>query len=180
MHDRRQELANAYAKGEDYLLMPVLGNLYCNIAQSARSIAFRYNVSWIMEEAVAESAYLQLAGSEQLISSVGQGGAIVSLAEYQQYFCNIELVKWQATDDDWLRIKHTAELAVATLARQLGNEMPTLIGIDMLAEIADDNTLIPILLEANGRPAGMGHCKFLTSNRPGNEPGVTQRLFSFR
>lgn len=171
-------LASAYAATEDYILMPLRGNLCCNIDGETRRIVIRINVCWDGHSAAAESAYLQLAGSAQQICSVAMGGSIVSLAEYQNLFCHADLCSWQATAEDWRNLWQSAENGVSALAGHLGKDIPALVGIDILPEIAADNSLLPILLEANGRPAGMGHCRMIKNHRPGNESGVTQRLFS--
>ncbi|HEX2949739.1 MAG TPA: hypothetical protein VHV83_09250, partial [Armatimonadota bacterium] len=50
-------------------------------------------------------------------------------------------------------------------------------GVDLLLDADDGGTIQPILLEANGRPAGMGHSRFITPDGPTDEPGVTMHLW---
>lgn len=56
----------------------------------------------------------------------------------------------------------------------LGDDTPVLTGVDLLL----DDGLAPVLLEANGRPAGHGHARFVTPDGPGDEPGVSVAMWA--
>jgi hypothetical protein len=70
-----------------------------------------------------------------------------------------------------------AQSGVRALSVPLGKSMPALVGLDLLLDFDEDGSLCPVLLEANGRPAGMGHARFTTPDGPGDEPGVTRKLW---
>ena len=78
--------------------------------------------------------------------------------------------------EDWPAVVRAAEAGASALAATLGPAMPRLLGLDLLLDQRDDG-IIPVLLEANPRPAGMSHACIVTADGPATEPGVTRRMF---
>ncbi|MHB9107239.1 MAG: hypothetical protein ACYDCO_09315 [Armatimonadota bacterium] len=137
---------------------------------------FRLNVCWDGTRAWAESGYAQAAGSPEGVASAGRGGRVVPLAEVWAHLQQPDGQPFPAGNADWQAVMHTAEAGTAALAEALGPDMSRLIGLDLLLDLGDDG-IVPVLLEANPRPAGMSHACFVTAEGPTTEPGATRRLF---
>jgi hypothetical protein len=137
----------------------------------------RLNVCWDGRDAQVESGYAQVAAMPEGIASVGRGGSMIPLTELWTHLARPNGAAVTPTPDDWLRVRRAAAAGVETLAAALGTDMPALVGIDVLLDLASDGSLQPLLLEANGRPAGMSHSCYLASTGPDNGPGVSQYLW---
>jgi hypothetical protein len=138
--------------------------------------AFRLNVCWDGEQAWAESGYAQAAGDPSGIASAGRGGRVAPLHEVWGHLQRPDGLAFAPDTESWETVTHAAEAGVAVLAQALGPSMPRLIGLDLLLDLEDDR-IVPVLLEANPRPAGMSHARFVTAAGPTREPGVTRRLW---
>ncbi len=135
--------------------------------------ALRLNVSWDGAPH-AESGYAVVAGTPEGIASAGAGGRVIALADAWAALCRADGTPVAPTRADWQRLLALAEAGVAAL--HLGPATPALVGVDLLLDAAPDG-LAPVLLEANGRPAGHGHARFVTPDGPGDEPGVSLRIW---
>jgi len=137
---------------------------------------FRLNICWDGRQAWAESGYAQVAGAAEGIASAGRGGHVAPLADVWARLQQPDGQPFLTGTEAWHTVLHTAEAGAAALADALGADMPRLIGLDLLLDLGDDG-IIPVLLEANPRPAGMSHACFVTTDGPTTEPGVTRLLF---
>lgn len=137
---------------------------------------FRLNVCWDGQRAWAESGYAQVAGAPEGIASAGRGGHVIPLADVWAHLQQPDGSPFQTSSEDWQAVTRTAEAGAAALADALGSDMPRLIGLDLLLDLGPDG-IVPVLLEANPRPAGMSHACFVTTDGPTTEPGVTRRLW---
>ena len=166
----------ALRRTSPYLLMEERGSL--RYQGDLRCVA-RVNVCCNGQHAWAESGYAQVAGNPDGIASAGCGGRIISLRELWQHLHRSDGTSLQPTADDWHRLLALAEAGALALAKALGGTMPALVGLDLLLDAGTDGGIAPVLLEANPRPAGMSHSRFLSPNGPTDEPGVTVRLWKF-
>lgn len=137
---------------------------------------FRLNVCWDGTRAWAESGYAQVAGSPDGVASAGRGGRVAPLADVWTHLQQPDGQPFAAGSADWQTVIRAAEAGATALAEALGQDMPRLLGLDLLLDQGDDG-LLPVLLEANPRPAGMSHACFVTADGPTSEPGVTRRMF---
>jgi len=137
---------------------------------------FRLNVYWDGEQAWAESGYAQAASDPSGIASAGRGGRIAPLNEVWRHLQRPDGLSFAPDGEEWKSVMQSAEAGAAALADALGTDMPRLIGIDLLLDV-EAARIVPVLLEANPRPAGMSHACFVTLAGPSTEPGVTRRLF---
>ncbi|HEX2951464.1 MAG TPA: hypothetical protein VHV83_18135, partial [Armatimonadota bacterium] len=153
------------------------GNVRYLTANGPVRCTVRLNVCWDGGRAIAESGYAQVAGDPGGVASAGCGGRVIALQELWQKLCRIDETTICPTVDDWCKSVTTAENGVTALATELGSTMPALVGVDLLLDADDGGTIQAILLEANGRPAGMGHSRFITPDGPTDEPGVTMHLW---
>ena len=159
------------------LIMPEHGRLRYYADTAARRCTLRLNVCWDGHEAHAESGYAQVASTRDAVASAGCGGRLLPLREVWAHLSLPDGTPFVPTADDWRRLLATAEAGVRALAAALSAAMPALLGIDLLLDLDAEGRLLPLLLEANPRPAGLGHAQLLNSGGPTNEPGVTLRLW---
>jgi hypothetical protein len=136
----------------------------------------RICVCWDGTEAWAESGYAQVAGDAHGIASVGQGGRVLPLTTVWPHFCREGGRRFAPSTEDWRRLLETACAGARVLAGALGADMPALTGFDLLLDY-QNGRLLPVLLEANPRPAGMARCHLITSDGPTDEPGIAPRLW---
>jgi len=160
-----------------WMLMEERGTVCCATTAGAVPFVLRINVFWDVNAAFAESSYAQVAASSTGIASVGQGGRIVSTSVLWKQLCDAKGNSYHPHNADWHRIVDIAQSGVRILALELGTYMPALVGVDMLLDFTNDGELTPVLLEANGRPAGLGHSRLLAVDAPGEEPGVSVKLW---
>lgn len=137
----------------------------------------RLNVCWDGSAAQVESGYAQVAGERDGIASAGRGGRIISLAELWSGLCRADGTSITPEPADWMRLLDTARDGATALATALGATMPALTGLDLLLDADVHDRLQPILLEANPRPSGMCHSRFVADDGPGDEPGVSGKLW---
>jgi len=158
------------------LVMEERGDLRYAAPGGAVRFAIRLNVCWDGRRARAESGYAQSASVPDGIASAGRGGQITPLADLWQRLHWPDGTPYCGTVDDWRRVMAAAEAGAQALALAIGPAMPRLIGVDLLLD-GGDTGLLPVLLEANPRPAGMSHACFVTADGPTDEPGVTRQLW---
>lgn len=137
----------------------------------------RLNICWDGTRAIAESGYAQIAATSDGIASAGRGGRIVPLYELWAKLCREDNSQFKPARADWQRLLESATAGVTALAGELGEDMPRLVGIDLLLDLDACGAIKPVLLEANGRPAGMSHSRFINPEAPTDEPGVTMALW---
>ena len=171
-------LGEMHAAGDACLLMQERGLLRCFVQLEPLRFALRLNVCWDGAQAHVESGYALLAADRDGLATAGQGGRIITLADCWQQLCLEDGARVTPTLADWHCLLHTAEEGTIALAGVLGDTLPALIGLDILLDMREDGAIQPVLLEANGRPAGMGHCRMLHADGPGEVPGVSQFLFT--
>jgi len=136
----------------------------------------RLNVCWDGARAWGESGCAQAAADSSGIASAGRGGRVMPLVEVWTHLQRPDGLPFPTNIEAWQAVTGAAEAGAAALAEALGPSMPRLIGIDLLLDV-DGDRLVPVLLEANPRPAGMSHACFVTPAGPTREPGVTRRLW---
>ncbi len=170
-------LAAALAQGGAVLIMAEHGSVHYHRASAALPLTIRLNVSWDGEIAQAESGYAQVAQTPTGIASVGRGGSIVPLWQLWPHLCLAHDRPFTPDEADWRRLLATAEAGVCALAAALSADMPVLVGIDLLLDVDAAGRLFPLLLEANPRPAGLGHAHLVEIHGPTREPGVSSRIW---
>lgn len=144
------------------------------------NIAFRINVAWNGLEFVAESGYAQVAKDETTFpASRGRGGQIIDINEaladlyypklwkslskfngtFPKFHRDKTWVRLIPTGEDIARMKDAAVSAVYALNAGLNvRDYIKLIGIDILLEVdGNADSINPVVLEANPRPAGLNH-----------------------
>ena len=169
---------------DDLLVREARGSVRFGAGRERRRIAFRFNVAWNGERLVAESGYAQVAEDDvTFAASRGRGGDIVGLGEaLSGLWCGGE-AGWQRFvpgPRDVERMCGSAVAAAAALNRGLSEEaFLKHTGIDMVLEV-DGSRVIPVVIEANARPAGLASSHEITT-APGGSPKskVTLELFRF-
>ena len=173
--DRRRGHLAALLEAGPALVMAERGSL--RVHGDLRCVV-RLNVCCDGRHAWAESGYAQVAGSPDGVASAGRGGRIVPLDTLWRQLYRADGTPVVPSAHDWRHLLATAEAGALALANALGGAMPVLVGIDLLLDAAPDGGIAPVLLEANPRPAGMSHSRYVTPTGPTDEPGVTQRLWT--
>jgi len=141
-----------------------------------RHVSLRINVAWDGSHFVAESGYAQVSrDSESPVASRGRGGEIIDLHEALEnlyYPSDRGWVRLNVTSGEIEKIKRTAEAAAQALNIGLSDKASLkMAGIDVVLEVSDSEggEVLPVLLEANPRPAGLNHSTSLeevTNDKP--------------
>ena len=170
-HPAVQYLEESILPEDDALIREERGNLryYREPTPGNRPFALRIHVAWDGGRFVAESGYAQLARDEtSFVASPGRGGEIIDLQKAFAHLYYLKDNKWaqyMITPEDISRIKRAAVQAAYGLNAGLEpKDYLKFMGIDMVLEVKETETgdkLIPVLLEANSRPAGLIHAKEL-------------------
>ena len=159
------------ASADSFLVQPRRDGVLYQSPQGARhTLVLRLNVSWDGACHRAESAYAQI-GRDTASPAGGAGSRALSLDEALAGLCRRSdgaPVPWPASA--LARLRRTAEQAAAPFAGLL------LIGIDIVLDLDADDTPVPVLLEANARPAGLGHARLLADGQAGIAPGLWDGL----
>ncbi len=151
---------------DDAIVREQRGNVrYMDSASgSFLNVALRINVAWNGSELVAESGYAQIAKDEGTFpASRGRGGSIIDINDA------IANLYYQA-DGRWIRLipadQDVAAMRTAAINAAYGlnagldlDRYLKFVGIDILLEAehtgANALNVIPVVLEANPRPAGL-------------------------
>jgi len=149
------------------------------------NVAFRVNVAWNGSDFATESGYAQVAKDEMTFAaSRGRGGRIADINEVLSelyYFRDGKWVRFIPIDEDIAAMKNAAIRAAYSLNAGLDAEnYLKLMGIDVLLEVDEAGYLIPVVLEANPRPAGLSHSSEImgiSSRKP--QPRVSMEIFRF-
>jgi len=159
-----------------------------NHAAGARRIALRVNVSWSGSEFVSEGGFAQVASSpDNYVAAAEQNGEIVPAVEALRniYYRDDTgaLVRYEPTPQEVARVLETAAQAAGVLtADLLPSEIVRFMGIDILLEI-DTSTgaprLVPVVLEANPRPAGIRHIETIPLDLSDGVPAAARNLWSY-
>lgn len=165
--DAAARITERLATGERLLLCEDRGSARYSSAAGPVPFTVRLNVCWDRQAAQVESSYAQVAALPDGIASAGRGGRLIALTEVW--------ASLSPTTVDWERLVAMAAAGTWALGEALGAAMPALIGLDVLLDYADGQ-LRPVLLEANPRPAGMSHSRFVAGDGPTDEPGVSLLL----
>lgn len=159
--------------GAVLLLMEERGDVRYAGPEGPVRCALRVNVCWDGRQAWAESGFAQVADTPEGIASAGRGGRVMPLRAVWDHLCD---AAGEPLTGCWARLTATAEAGAMALAHALGAAMPALVGLDLLLDV-DADAVVPVLLEANPRPAGMSHARLFTPSGPGEEPGVSAHLW---
>lgn len=158
-------------------------------SDSFPNVALRINVAWNGSEFVAESGYAQMARDEKTFpASRGRGGSIIDI-NYA-----IANLYYQA-DGGWVRLipvdQDVAAMKAAAINAAYGlnagldlDRCLKFVGMDILleAEYTGVNAVnvIPVVLEANPRPAGLSQSSEIvgvSARKP--HPRVSREIFGF-
>lgn len=142
-------------------------------------VVFRLVVSAVEGAWEVESGFAVAAARRDLPASPSRGGVVLPLAEAWGALASTDppYQPIAPTERDWRTLVRAAEEGAQALAAVRKGAFPTLLGLDILLERGDDGRLNPVLLEANARPAGLGHCRFVARSGPGYTPGVSLRIW---
>jgi hypothetical protein len=134
--------------------------------RSANVTSLRINVCWDGVTGHAESAYLQVAGNaDDVTSSVARGGSIVTLSAGA--FEGLKL-----SSEDVTQIRDTAAAAVRAVIADVGSSVPVgLFGVDLLLERGPEGLSVWVL-EINARPAGLSYSELIATGEPGVSPAL--------
>lgn len=153
------------------------------------NVTFRVNVAWSGSEFVAESGYAQVAKDEETFpASRGRGGAIVDINEALAALHYLKNGKWSRfipVDEDIKAMKTAAINAAYALNAGLDTEnYLKCMGIDILLEVkatgAGAVDVIPVVLEANPRPAGLSHSSEIVGiSHKKPQQRISAELFKF-
>ena len=156
-------------------------------SDSFLNVAFRINVAWNGSEFVAESGYAQIAKDEETFpASRGRGGSIIDI--------NYALANlYYQTDGGWIRLipadQDVAAMRTAAINAAYGlnagldlDRYLKFVGIDILLEAEHTGVnvvnVIPVVLEANPRPAGLSQSSEIigvSARKP--HPRVSTEIF---
>ena len=183
-----RHVLGAIFPGDDALLREERGNVWLSRATPAgrddpRRIALRIHVAWDGRRFLAESGFAQVAGDEEPdVASRGRGGSIVGIGEALRSLWHHDGTGWRrvrVTAQDLADLRRACEAAMAALNRGLrAGDCLRHAGLDVVLEVTDAGRLLPIILEANPRPAGLNHSRWLPRAPADDAPlGVTRALF---
>ena len=159
---------------DDAIVQPYRNDLrWSSEADTAFSAVLRINVVRDARGGLhAESGYNHVAPSaDQHVASVARMGHGRSICRD-----SLEVGGVPITESETLVFESIAEKAVRAL---IDEETTCLIGVDIVAERDETGVIRPYVIDANPRPAGLPHSRFLTPDweLPG-DPGVTLKLWS--
>ncbi|WP_019867700.1 hypothetical protein [Methylovulum miyakonense] len=122
-----------------------------------QTLALRLNLAFDGQRYGLESGYAQLGRDWQHPASCGRGGGIMPIDEaISGLDYDGKPVRLDA--QDWRRICTQAGRAASLFEGLL------LMGLDVLLDCGQDGKIIPVFLEANPRPAGLGHSRLLADD----------------
>ena len=179
----RGELASS---GDDALIQPCRGHLRRRDEADpteSRCATLRLHVALGSDaRPVVESGYVHVGrDAASRVASVGQGGRLFPIVREELFLMRSEKERRPLTEEDTHRIVSFAEDAARALMDEEARGCLRLLGMDLLVEADEDGALLPLALEVNPRPAGLGHSRFLT---PGWEkagpPGVSLAIWEGR
>jgi len=173
---------------DDALVRAEKGNVWFGIGGDAprlRRVVFRVNVARGQDSLVAESGYAQVAAEGSHVASRGRNGEIVSIDDALRHLWHRaepedgECRPVAVAPGDLARLREVCEAGARALNRGLDpGECLRLLGLDVVPEVNSVGGLEWVLLEANPRPAGLNHSRWLpTAPGESTELGVTQALF---
>jgi len=148
------------------------------------NITFRINVAWNGWEFVAESGYAQIAKDKDTFpASRGRDGKIIGINDafnclyYQK---GGEWIRLILADADIEAIKMAAVKAATSLNSGLKIEdYLKHLGVDIILEVKE-NDIIPVVLEANSRPAGLSYsCEIVGISAKKPRLGISSEIFRF-
>lgn len=170
--------------GDDALIQPYRNCLRWvdgRVGPGGCCAAIRLNVALRPDgEPVAESGYAHVAtDGESCVASVGQGGKLMPLARAHLFVAPPQGPPRSLSERDVRRIVALAQDAARALAEGVKPDEPLrLVGVDLIVDVNERGDVHPLALEANPRPAGLSHSRFLADgwNEVG-EPGVSLALW---
>jgi hypothetical protein len=138
---------------------------------TTHTLALRLNVAAADGCYRAESGYAQVGVRPDRPAAASQGGECRALDEVLPHLVrrdNGQPVAMSA--GAWAEVLAAAEAAAGLFAELL------LVGIDLVLAIGESGEPVPVLLEANPRPAGLSHSRFVQGPERGL-PGVSLRMW---
>ena len=158
---------SAILREDDALLREDRGNVRFRppgeSGKGFRRITFRVNAAWNGREFVTDSGYAQVAPDQNSdVASRGRGGEIVDINTALSWLYGLRHGGWSRIVpivDEIEELKSAACAAAAAIYAGTGRtQLVHLIGVDLLLEVHGEGastSLVPVLLEANPRPAGL-------------------------
>lgn len=173
--ERLVEAWQTRAGDDGSVVRPRVGNAWLGPEEDGEPLPFdlRVHVAWDGAHHVAESGYAVVAaGSDNPISAVSHGGHVLRLDGLRQRgIWNLDA----SEKTPWGEADLEAAAAVAVQAVQALGPL-ALTGVDVKFDTGDSGgRLVPLVLDANPRPAGLIHSDLLFSSPP--DPGVTSALW---
>ncbi|MDO9103654.1 MAG: hypothetical protein Q7U57_01700 [Methylovulum sp.] len=127
------------------------------VSGAGHSLALRLNLAFDGARHCLESGYAQLGLDGRHPAACGRGGHIVAVdVALSGLVCGGKPIRLDS--GDWNRIRAQAECAAGLFDGLL------LMGLDVLLDQDLHGNITPVFLEANPRPAGLSHSRFLTDD----------------
>ncbi|MGR8935490.1 MAG: hypothetical protein ACU837_14025 [Gammaproteobacteria bacterium] len=172
----QEHLQHCWAQGDAIALQRRDGICFRDpLSGSKQTLALRLNIAYDGERYCLESAYAQVGRDEQSPAACGRGGGIVSVNAalsclvYRQAHGAPALL---FDSEDWRRIRAHAECAAGLFKGLM------LMGLDVILDHDSDAKIVPVLLEANPRPAGLSHSRLCAGDPFAQAPvGVSLKLW---
>lgn len=153
------------------------------------NVSFRINVAWNGSAFAAESGYAQVAKDDKTFpASRGRSGNIVDINKALANLYYLRGGRWTRLilrSEDIKAMETAAIRAAHALIAGLNVEnYLKLMGIDILMEVKEQKeaifSVIPVVLEANSRPAGLSHSSEIvgiSDKKP--QPRISKEIFRF-
>lgn len=172
--DEALDAVRNIVRHDDAILQPFRNGLrWTGKAETAYPAVLRINVACDAHGTIrAESGYVHVAPfAERYVASVAHFGRGRSICRD-----SLEVDGKPMTEIETLVFESVAEKAVRALN---DGSVSCLVGVDIIAERDATGAIRPYVIDANPRPAGLPHSRFLTPDweLPG-DPGVTLTLWS--
>ncbi len=172
--DEALDAIRSILRDDDAIVQPFQNDLrWSGEADTAYPTVLRINVVCDGRGGLhAESGYIHVASSaDQRVANVARMGHGRSICRD-----SLEVGGVPITESETLVFESIAEKAVRALT---DDDTTCLIGVDIVAERDETGVIRPYVIDANPRPAGLPHSRFLTPDweLPG-DPGVTLTLWS--
>jgi hypothetical protein len=167
-----RHLEALWAQGEALLQERADGLLFLDPhTGETRTLALRLNVVAEGGRHWAESGYAQVGAGAHGPAAGSQGGALLPIDEVLPHLVRRgDGRPVPVPEPAWERVLEEAEAA----AGLFGGLM--LVGLDLVLALGEGGEAVPVFLEANPRPAGLSHSRFVRGPERG-QPGVSLRVW---
>ena len=166
------QLEALWARGEVLLQERVDELLFCDPQTgTAHTLALRLNVVAAHGRRWAESGYAQVGAGAHRPAAGSQGGHCRPIDEVLPHLVRRrDGLPVPMDNRAWEAVVVAAEEAAGLFAGLM------LVGLDLVLALGESGDPVPVFLEANPRPAGLAHSRFLQGTERGL-PGVSLRLW---